>query len=95
MALALTANSEDLQDRQQQEDAARQSGMTGAEIDLARRGSSFDALTSFAMALAIAARFTDPALIAATRDKAVKAGISPEVCAAIEAFAIKSFDPIA
>ena len=50
--LALTAK--DTQRQETQDAEARALGMSGAEIDAARRGRSFDAKTSIAMALAIA-----------------------------------------
>jgi hypothetical protein len=61
--------------------------MTGAEIDVARRGSSFDALTSIALALAIASRNADQTVLADVLQRAIKAGISEEVCREIAAFA--------
>jgi hypothetical protein len=85
--LALTADRADPRRQSQQEDAARKLGMTGAEIDVARHGSSFDALTSIAVALAIASRDADRAALADVRHQAVKAGISEEVCRQIAAYA--------
>lgn len=77
--LALTAHSADPGRLSQQEETGRRLGMTGAEIDFARHGSSFDALTSIAMALAVASRSPDQAALADARHRAIKAGISDEV----------------
>jgi hypothetical protein len=88
--LALTADSADPGRRSQQEDTARTLGMTGAEIDVARRGSSFDALTSIAVALAIASRNADEAALADVLHRAINAGISEEVCRQIAACAADS-----
>lgn len=95
IALALTASSVDTQGRQQQEASAKTLGMTGAEIDIARRGASFDALISFAMALAMASCAGDGAALAAARDRACEAGLSADICRQIEAYAIECCDPIA
>lgn len=85
--LALTADSADPGRRSQQEDAARTLGMTGAEIDVARRGSSFDALISIAVALAIASRNANEAALADARHRAINAGIPEGICQEIVAFA--------
>jgi hypothetical protein len=85
--LAVTADRADPCRQSRQDDAARKLGMTGAEIDVARHGSSFDALTSIAVALAIASRNADQAVLADAVHRAIKAGISEEVCRQIAAFA--------
>ncbi|WP_245290278.1 MULTISPECIES: carbonic anhydrase family protein [unclassified Shinella] len=54
--LALTATSNDSFLFRKQEESARAIGMMGAEIDVARRGFSFDLKTSMAIALALAVR---------------------------------------
>ncbi|MDM9622936.1 hypothetical protein A6U87_07785 [Rhizobium sp. AC44/96] len=52
--LALSASCADLQLSRRQDKDAHAIGMTGAEIDMARRGSSFDVKISAAVALALA-----------------------------------------
>lgn len=90
--LALSAGTVDPQRRQRQDDTARELGMTGAEVDVARGGSSFDALTSIAVALALETRQSAGHEIEVAQRKALKAGISDEVCREIQAFAIRPFD---
>lgn len=58
-------------------------GMCGAEIDAARRGRSFDVLTSHAVALALAGADQRPA----ERARAIRAGLREQVCSEIEAWA--------
>lgn len=82
--LALTADSRDPSQLELQEAAARKLGMTGAEIDAARRGTSFDLLVALAVALAMAARADDAERLHSARIRAVKAGIPDAVCAEIE-----------
>lgn len=84
---ALTAESGDASGRRRQEAGAVRLGMTGAEIDAARRGRSFDVLTSLALALAIAARSAAPDRLREARDRALGAGISADMCREIEAMA--------
>ncbi|MBX5041266.1 hypothetical protein HJB51_10655 [Rhizobium lentis] len=60
-----------------QEEAGRAIGMTGAEMDVARRGSSFDFSASIAVSLALNA-------CRETRQRALRAGLSEETCAEIE-----------
>ena len=84
--LALTAK--DTQRQETQDAEARALGMSGAEIDAARRGRSFDAKTSIAMALAIASA-SGSSELAAERAKAQKAGFSEDECRLIEEFARK------
>ncbi|MGQ8631775.1 hypothetical protein ACUTJJ_09875 [Agrobacterium sp. DKPNP3] len=64
-----------------QEEAGRALGMTGAEMDVARRGSSFDFHTSIAVSLALDA-------CRETRQRAIRAGISEETCEEIECLAL-------
>ena len=64
-----------------QEEAGRALGMTGAEMDVARRGSSFDFHTSIAVSLALDAG-REP------RQRAIRAGISEETCEEIECLAL-------
>lgn len=78
--LALTAASGDSFSTQQQEKDAKALGMTGAEIDVARNGSSFDFQLSKAIALALKANVEQ-------RERAMKAGIDAQTCADIEKMA--------
>jgi hypothetical protein len=91
--LALTAGALDPLRRQRQADAARKLGMTGAEVDVARRGSSFDAMTSIAVALALASSGSPDHRIASARERALQAGIPEQICREIEAFTTRPFDP--
>ncbi|TWB29395.1 hypothetical protein [Nitrospirillum viridazoti] len=77
--LALTAGSPD----PRQDAAARALGMSGAEIDAARQGWSFDVRTSLALGLALAAED----LRQDRRARALKAGIPEAACREIEALA--------
>lgn len=84
--LALTADTPDpLQQRRQDADASRL-GMTGAEIDAARRGWSFDVRISMALALASA---KGPEETRLHRTRALRSGINEELCSEIEALAAR------
>ncbi|OJF97678.1 hypothetical protein AX760_16225 [Pararhizobium antarcticum] len=78
--LALSAKSADQFDVRRQENDARTLGMTGADIDIARSGSSFDFQLAKATAFALAPN-------EANRESAIKAGLDDRVCAAIEQIA--------
>ncbi|NNH32621.1 hypothetical protein C9413_25190 [Rhizobium sp. SEMIA 4085] len=78
--LALTAGRRDPIFVRQQEKDAKALGMTGAEIDLARNGSSFDFQLSRAMALALSSN-------AENRERGMKAGLDAQACADIERIA--------
>jgi len=78
--LALTANSGDDDLMRRLEKGARMLGMTGAEIDMDRSGSSFDFQLSKAIALALAPN-------SQRRACAMTAGIEAQVCAEIETIA--------
>jgi hypothetical protein len=78
--LALTAGRGDPIFARQQEEDAKALGMTGAEIDMARSGSSFDFQLSKAIALALKANVEQ-------RERAMKAGIDAQTCADIEKMA--------
>jgi hypothetical protein len=82
--LALTSGDDDPLRRRRQEDRARGLGLSGAEIDAARGGRSFDAQTSIALALATARGDEERRR---QRLRALKAGISADACREIEAFA--------
>ena len=78
--LALTGTNASQPLLARQEEAGRALGMTGAEMDVARRGSSFDFNTSIAVSLALNACST-------TRQRAQCAGFSEETCGEIERIA--------
>ncbi|WP_245337496.1 hypothetical protein [Shinella sp. HZN7] len=78
--LALTATSNDSLLLRKQEESARAIGMTGAEIDVARRGFSFDVKTSMAIALALA-------VCEENRQRALRTGLCARSCAEIEKMA--------
>jgi hypothetical protein len=86
IVLALTGSGGDADLVRRQDAEARRLGLTGAEIDMARAGRSFEARTSHALALALAACGPDEALRTAQRDRAARAGIPTALCDAIEAF---------
>jgi hypothetical protein len=90
---ALTSSVHDPLLVQQQEAAARRLGMSGAEIDAARSGWSFDVRTSMAVALAIASATFDVEGHQQHRTKALKAGITEEGCVEIEALAERLAKP--
>ncbi len=87
IALALTTGSPDQSLHQRQDAHATRLGMTGAEIDAARRGRSFDVRISLAQAVALASRGGDAILRQSERARARRGGISESVCREIEAFA--------
>ncbi|MGG7535929.1 hypothetical protein [Rhizobium sp. NLR8a] len=84
--LALTAGRGDSDIAHQQEKDAKALGMSGAEIDMARKGSSFDFQLSKAIAVALAPD-------AEHRERAMKAGIDGQTCADIEKLAASYIDP--
>lgn len=82
--LALTAESNDMLRRKCQEEDARSLGMTGAEVDAARRGTSFDARTSLVVAFAAAQRRGDIGTTDVLRERMRRAGIGSEIFSQIE-----------
>ena len=78
LALAGTSAGQSLLGKQ--EEAGRALGMTGAEMDVARCGSSFDFKISVAISLALDA-------CQESRQRALYAGLSVEACAEIERIA--------
>jgi hypothetical protein len=82
--IALTAGERTASRDQWQEAEARLLGMSGAEIDVARQGRSFDVRMSSAIALATAEDIERDL----ARTKAIRAGVSKDVCEEIEQFAI-------
>jgi hypothetical protein len=79
--LALTGTNASKPLLAKQEEAGRALGMTGAEMDVARQGSSFDFNTSIAISLALNA-------CRETRQRAIRAGVSEETCEEIERIAL-------
>ncbi|MBY6264857.1 hypothetical protein EI613_23475 [Azospirillum sp. 412522] len=79
--LALTAGIGDMPLLRRQDADAKRLGLTGAEIDAAREGSSFDFPIAQAIALALAASDEDRA---ARRERAARAGIDGRTCLEIE-----------
>jgi hypothetical protein len=78
--LALTASSGDAVLMPQQDENGRALGLTGAEIDLARRGSSFDVKIARAIAFALT-------VCEETRIRARRAGLCERSCTEIERIA--------
>jgi len=85
--LALTGTDASKPLLEKQEEAGRALGMTGAEMDIARRGSSFDFNTSIAVQLALNG-------CRETRLRALRAGLSEEACAEIERISQADRSPI-
>ncbi|MFE1599818.1 hypothetical protein [Methylobacterium sp. ID0610] len=93
IALALTIGGRDRFLPPDQEAAARMLGLSGAEIDAACQGRSFDLRTSRALALALAVRAQDGERRNEERARAVRVGIAEEVCSQIESFAARLMAP--
>ena len=89
--IALTACDADPLARASQDAAARACGMSGAEVDAARRGWSFDVQTSLAIALAMACRRDDGRADehGTRRERALRAGIAESACRQIETLAAR------
>lgn len=60
------------------EDEARSSGLTGAEIDAARGGRSFEARTAAALSFACAIKAGDSGAIEQARTRALRFGVTDE-----------------
>ena len=86
--LALTGTGASKSVLAKQEEAGRVLGMTGAEMDIARRGSSFDFNTSVALSLALKP-------CRETLGRALRAGLSEDACAEIERISKACRSPIA
>lgn len=82
--LALTSGKDDTALIERQDASARRLGFTGAEIDAARQGWSFDVRASAALALAAA---REEKAQARQREKALRAGLSEGACREIEGLA--------
>jgi hypothetical protein len=83
--LALTADQRNPLQHARQEVEATELRMTGAEVDAARRGWSFDVQTSIALALACTSSGGEDRRVQHMR--ALGAGIAEDVCREIEALA--------
>lgn len=68
-------------------DAAREHGMTGAEIDTALSGRSFEARSNAAITFACAIRSGDPDAIASARERASRMGLDEDDLDAVDAAA--------
>ncbi|GLS44594.1 MULTISPECIES: hypothetical protein [Methylobacterium] len=90
IALGLTAGYGDPALHRRQEKAACRLGMTGAEIDAARHGRSFDMRTSAALALALASASGDRDRVRIERARARRFGIAEAVCDEIEELAARA-----
>lgn len=82
--LALSAATASPHQHRRQDEDARRLGLSGAEIDAARRGLSFDARIAVALALATT---SDGPQCDVLRDRARKVGITGDVEGEIRAFA--------
>jgi hypothetical protein len=82
--LALTSGSNDAALIERQDASARRLGFTGAEIDAARQGWSFDVRASAALALAAT---QENKARTRQREKARQAGLSEVACREIEGLA--------
>ncbi|MGV7030637.1 hypothetical protein [Methylobacterium symbioticum] len=89
IALALFDGNRDVPLPPERETEARRLGLCGAEVDAARRGRSFDARMSRALALALAAASRDGGRLHEERAWAVWSGIPAEVCREIESLAVE------
>jgi hypothetical protein len=65
------------------EDEARSSGLTGAEIDAALGGRSFEARTAAALAFACAIKAGEDGAIEQARDHAARFGVTDEELSAV------------
>lgn len=71
----------------EQDATARRLGLSGAEVDLARAGRSFDLRTSSILALVRASRMEDPQALALARRQARRAGVASLALAEVERIA--------
>ncbi|WP_419320566.1 hypothetical protein ACN2C7_06365 [Caulobacter sp. ErkDOM-E] len=89
LALALLARCVCPQTRAKAEQEARSAGLTGAEIDAAWAGRSFDVKASAAITFALAVRSFSEIAIAASRSRALRMGLSPQELELVEARALE------
>lgn len=64
-------------------DEARSSGLTGAEIDAALAGRSFEARAAAVLSFACAIKFAQPSTLERARHRALRYGLSHEELAAV------------
>ena len=83
LALALLSDCGCLETLGKLETDARRTGMTGAEIDVALEGRSFEARTSAALAYACAIKTARVDLVADARNRAYVFGLSDEELEAV------------
>lgn len=89
--LALTAGSGNVPLLLRQDAEANRLGLTGAEVDAARKGSSFDFPISQAIALALASSDEERTV---RRERAARAGIDGRTCLEIERLAAALLKPL-
>lgn len=87
--LALPPNGQTSDAIQRSERQAHAAGLTGAEIDAARQGRSFDVQASAAIALALAMSSRDPSRIARERLQALTSGLTDADIEAVEQEALR------
>ncbi|WP_093222905.1 hypothetical protein [Sphingomonas sp. NFR15] len=90
IAMALTGNRGDPALMRRQDEEAAQLGMSGAEIDAARAGRSFDLRRTRVLRLALAVKGEERA---DARRLAIQAGIDSQVCREIETIAKAHLPP--
>lgn len=89
LALALLARCACCETREKLEHDARHAGLTGAEIDAAWMGRSFDVKCSAAIDFALAVRSFSEIAIANSRSKALRMGLTLEELDLVEARALE------
>ena len=87
--IALTHDSDRSRTIERQEKAARHLGVTGAEMDAARAGRSFDVKSGAAVRLALAVQSQNRSAITAARERASQVGLNESDLAAIERLTAK------
>jgi hypothetical protein len=88
LALALLARCACCETRNRLEQQARSAGLTGAEIDAAWAGRSFDVKCSAAIGFALAVRSFSEIAIATSRARALRMGLTREELDLVEARAL-------
>jgi len=89
LALALLARCVCCETRDKLEQEARSAGLTGAEIDAAWAGRSFDVKCSAAIRFALAVRSFSEIAIATSRARALRMGLTREELDLVEARALE------
>jgi len=89
LALALLARCVCCETRDKLEQEARSAGLTGAEIDAAWAGRSFDVKCSAAIGFALAVRSFSEIAIATSRTRALRMGLTREELDLVEARALE------